>query len=99
MTSYTLTQLRAEQVAEKLGIGVTKLYELAAKDPDFPKPIHHSPRWVVWFECELDAWMIKKAAKESNISVEEMGQRLAVNSAFRDMYGYLMKRKNPAPAM
>lgn len=82
MSNLSLNQLRPEQVCERLGCGKTQLYALVKKDPTFPRPIQLSSRWTFWYEYEIDAWSIKKAAEQQGITIEAMTERLASASAF-----------------
>ena len=90
MSNFSLNQLRPEQVCERLGCGKTQLYKLVKNDPTFPKPIQLSSRWTFWYEFEIDAWTIKKAAEQQGLSVEAMTERLANASAFSMKFKELM---------
>lgn len=72
-----ITQLRAKEVAEKLGISLSTFRRLiASKGNDFPKPIRYNSRWVAWFDCEVESWIIRKAAEQRGQKTEELAQLL-----------------------
>lgn len=52
---------RPADASRYLGIGRTKLHNLAETDPDFPRKIRISPRCVGWTRGQLDAWLNAKA--------------------------------------
>jgi predicted DNA-binding transcriptional regulator AlpA len=51
---------RPADACRYLGIGRTKLHNLAETDSDFPRKIHISPRCVGWTRAQLDAWLLSK---------------------------------------
>lgn len=72
-----ITQLRAEEVAEKLGISLSTFRRfITLKGNDFPQPIRYNSRWVAWFECEVESWIIRKAAEQRGQEPEELAQHL-----------------------
>lgn len=91
MSNLSLNQLRPEQVCERLGCCRAQLYKLAANDPTFPKPVQLSKKWTFWYECEIDAWSIKKAAEQQGVSIETMTERLVKASAFSMKFKELME--------
>jgi prophage regulatory protein len=54
--------LRLPQVMDRVGLRVTRLYELIG-DGSFPKPIRLGERAVAWLESEVDAWIVTQAHK------------------------------------
>lgn len=71
-----LNLIRAEEVAKKMSCSKATLYRVIREDPDFPKPIKFNSRWVAYFECEIDAYLIKKAAKQHCLTLEEVLAKL-----------------------
>ena len=61
--------LRPKKAAEKLDIGLSSTWERVKNDPDFPKPFKLSSRVTVFFEDELDAY-IMKLADQSRLKVQ-----------------------------
>lgn len=64
---HSLRVLRIQQVAEKLSIGKSTIYDwLNPKSPrydaSFPKPIKLSAKSIGWLSSEVDAWLIKRVA-------------------------------------
>lgn len=86
MTTLHLTLLRPEQVCKKLGLEKTKLYELMKNDPDFPKATRHSGRWVTFFECEIDEYIIKKCAFHQGVDCAELTDSLVKSTLFVNRY-------------
>ncbi|WP_290149956.1 AlpA family phage regulatory protein [uncultured Parasutterella sp.] len=64
------TQLRAEQVADRLGISLSTFNRLIKTETSFPKPIKYSSRWVAWFELEVNDWILRKAAEQRGVEPE-----------------------------
>jgi len=58
---------RPAQAAEYIGVSRWKLYQLIAGDPDFPRPIHLSPRCVIIPTKALDDYLAKKQAQEAEL--------------------------------
>jgi len=54
--------LRLPKVLSKVGLGVTRVYELMG-DGHFPRPIRIGQRAVAWVESEVDAWIAAQADK------------------------------------
>lgn len=81
MSNLSLNQLRPQQVCERLGCGKTQLYELVKAILRSRNRFNYQKR-CFWYECEIDAWTIKKAAEQQGISIEAMTERLANASAF-----------------
>jgi prophage regulatory protein len=52
--------LRPADACRYLGIGRTKLHNLAELDATFPRKIRISPRCVGWTRCQLDTWLEAK---------------------------------------
>ena len=48
--------LRVRDVAALIGLGSTKIWEMAARG-DFPRPRKLGPTVTVWRESEVRAWM------------------------------------------
>ncbi len=63
-------QLRAEQVADRLGISLSTFNRLIKTETSFPKPIKYSSRWVAWFELEVNDWILRKAAEQRGVEPE-----------------------------
>ena len=56
--------LRPPLAAKKLGIGLSTLWMMAKTDVEaFPQPFRIGPRVTVWFEDELDQYLLSCAAK------------------------------------
>jgi prophage regulatory protein len=51
---------RPADACRYLGIGRTKLHNLAELDATFPRKIRISPRCVGWTRCQLDTWLEAK---------------------------------------
>ncbi|NVD36821.1 helix-turn-helix transcriptional regulator [Marinobacter lutaoensis] len=56
---------RIADACRYLGMGRTKLNDLAETDPTFPRKIRISPRCVGWTRGQLDAWLESKAQEVS----------------------------------
>ena len=54
--------LKPTEVAARLGITRGTLYKILKADPDFPRPIHITPKNPRWREGDIDAWIERKAA-------------------------------------
>ncbi|PWG62333.1 helix-turn-helix transcriptional regulator [Spiribacter halobius] len=52
--------LRPPQAAEYLGMTTRHLYNVAERDPTFPRKIVFSARCVGWRREALDAWLKEK---------------------------------------
>ena len=50
------------QAAAELGVGLTKFYQLAQGDPDFPAPIKFGPRSTRRLRTALHEYAIKRMA-------------------------------------
>ncbi|MCA8144453.1 helix-turn-helix transcriptional regulator [Burkholderia vietnamiensis] len=50
--------LRPSDVAARLGIGRSTLYELVAEDPNFPPRKQVTPRAVGWLESDINAYIL-----------------------------------------
>lgn len=57
MDAETPYLLSPKQAAALLGLARASIYKIAARDPDFPRPIHVTPRAVRFRRDELDAWI------------------------------------------
>ncbi|HVW50829.1 MAG TPA: AlpA family phage regulatory protein [Trinickia sp.] len=57
--SVSYKGLRVKQAAEKLGMGVSSVWERVRKDPEFPRPVKLGPSTTVFLEHELDAYIAK----------------------------------------
>ncbi|SDU29310.1 transcriptional regulator, AlpA family [Halopseudomonas salegens] len=51
---------RPADACKYLGIGRTKLHELAEYDASFPRKVRISNRCVGWTKVQLDAWLESK---------------------------------------
>ncbi|SHK83391.1 transcriptional regulator, AlpA family [Marinobacter antarcticus] len=51
---------RIADACRYLGMGRTKLHNLAETDADFPRKIRISPRCVGWTKGQLDTWLESK---------------------------------------
>ena len=63
--------LRMQLAAERAGISRQLVYrKLDPKDrlydADFPKKIKLSKRAVAFFECEIDAWLLRRQKESAN---------------------------------
>lgn len=66
-TTHELRVLRIQQVAEKLSIGKSTIYDwLNEKSPrydsTFPKPIKLSAKSIGWLSSEIEAWLLNRVA-------------------------------------
>lgn len=57
--------IRPKDLANKLGIGISTLYE-RMKQPDFPRKIRISKQAVGFRESEIDEWMNKNTEDKKN---------------------------------
>jgi prophage regulatory protein len=55
--------IRPAKAAEKLGIGLSTLWNKAKNEPGFPKPIKGGPRTTFFLETELDSYLAACAAQ------------------------------------
>lgn len=53
------TLLRPKDVAKKIGVSLSHLYQLVASN-QFPQPIKLSERISVYIEAEVDDWIQKR---------------------------------------
>ncbi|AWM80572.1 hypothetical protein DKL61_09520 [Gammaproteobacteria bacterium ESL0073] len=65
--SAKLRVLRIQQVAEKLSIGKSTIYDwLNVKSPrydeSFPKPFKLGGKAIGWLSSEVDAWLLNRVA-------------------------------------
>ncbi len=67
MEAPTRRALRPARTAEKLDIGLSSLWLKCKSDPAFPKPFKLSARTTVFFEDEIDAYLISCATKSRAI--------------------------------
>ena len=81
-TKKIFKQIRAEEISEKLGISLSAFYRLVEKTVDFPPPVRFSSRWVAWFECEVDAWILRQAASQRGEDARHLLQHLVEESRF-----------------
>ncbi len=51
--------LRLPEVAERVGLRRTAIYDRVARDT-FPSPVHVTPRAVRWRESDIDAWIAER---------------------------------------
>lgn len=91
-----LRQIRLKTVADKLGCSVQRVYELMKEDKEFPIPTRYTARWVSFFECEIDAYIIKKAAHTTGESIENLTERLLKASVFCYEYNKRVNKIKPA---
>ena len=64
--------LRLKEVADKLGIGKSTIYDWLNKkspryDETFPKPIKLSSKSIGWLSTEIDAWLLARV-EQSRVS-------------------------------
>jgi prophage regulatory protein len=52
--------MRVKDVARKLSIGVSTVWEYTKSDALFPRPIHLSEKVTAWYEHEIDAFIASK---------------------------------------
>lgn len=63
-TSQPRRSLRATQLAEIFGIGLSSVWRHVKNDPSFPRPIKLTPRCTVFDADEVAAWFeSRKAAR------------------------------------
>lgn len=67
ISSAELRVLRIQQVAEKLSIGKSTIYDwLNPKSPrydeTFPKPFKLGGKAIGWLSSEVDAWLLNRVA-------------------------------------
>ncbi|WP_424992417.1 helix-turn-helix transcriptional regulator [Oceaniradius stylonematis] len=55
--------LTINETAARLAIGRTKLWELATRDPDFPKPVSVTGRRKAFVKSEIDGWIAARIAE------------------------------------
>lgn len=65
LQSTTLHILRIKQVADKLGIGKSTIYDWLdidspRYDASFPRPIKLSAKSIGWFSSAVDKWLLAK---------------------------------------
>ena len=61
------TLLRPKDVAKKIGVSLSHLYQLVASG-QFPQPIKLSERISVFIEAEVDEWIQKRVHESRGIS-------------------------------
>ncbi len=71
-----LRVLRIAEVAKKLSIGKSTIYDWLSidsprYDPDFPKPIKLGPRTTGWLSTEIDQWLISQYLEQLEMNVAE----------------------------
>ena len=54
--------IRPKALSNKLGIGLSKLYELM-KEPDFPRKVRISRQCTAFRESEIEEWIDKRTEK------------------------------------
>ena len=54
--------LRPPKAAEYIGVSLRQLYNIAERDPDFPRKIVFSPRCVGFRRNAIDEWLERKEA-------------------------------------
>jgi prophage regulatory protein len=60
----TQRALRAKELAETFGIGLSSVWRHVQEDPEFPRPIKLTPRCTVFDAAEAEAWYeARKAAR------------------------------------
>lgn len=52
-----------KDTAARLAIGRTRLWELATRDPEFPKPVSVTGRRKAFVKSEIDAWVKARIAE------------------------------------
>lgn len=75
--STELRVLRIQQVAEKLSIGKSTIYDwLSPKSPrydeSFPKPFKLGGKAIGWLSSEVDAWLLNRVALTRVTDLTEM---------------------------
>ena len=55
--------LRVKEVAKKMSMGVSSVWNWVKENDAFPKPFKLGPNVTVWFESELDDFIAAQAAK------------------------------------
>lgn len=56
--------LRPPQAARYLGVSLRQFYNIAERDPKFPRKIVYSSRCVGWHRQSLDSWLRSKEGVE-----------------------------------
>ena len=56
------------EAARRLSIGRTKLWQLATRDPDFPKPVQITQRRIGYVKAEIEAWMEARAKARDTVA-------------------------------
>lgn len=52
--------IRVREVAEKCACSIPKIWDEAANNPEFPKPVKPTPGVTAWVLGEVDAYLTKK---------------------------------------
>ena len=60
------TLLRPKDVAKKIGVSLSHLYQLVASN-QFPQPIKLSERISVFIEAEVDDWIQKRVDESRGV--------------------------------
>ena len=83
VVSAELKVLRIQQVAEKLSIGKSTIYDwLNPKSPrydeSFPKPFKLGGKAIGWLSSEVDAWLLNRVALTRVMDLTEV--EMAINT-------------------
>lgn len=75
--STELRVLRIQQVAEKLSIGKSTIYDWlnpksSRYDESFPKPFKLGGKAIGWLSSEVDAWLLNRVALTRVTDLSEM---------------------------
>ncbi|MFJ1471063.1 helix-turn-helix transcriptional regulator [Massilia orientalis] len=70
-TQFPLKILRCKQVAERLSLSRSTIYDKLSPnsvrfDPSFPRPIHLGANAVGWVEAEIEHWLQSRIQDSRN---------------------------------
>lgn len=54
--------IRVKEVASKLSVSNSTIWNMLKSEMDFPKPFSLSRKCTVWYEAEIDDYVLSKAA-------------------------------------
>lgn len=87
-----LRLLRPEEAMNKVGLKKSAFWDLVNNDPDFPKAYKRG-RMTVFIECQVDLWILRDLAKNSNKSYEELLTSISKTQAqLRQVMGFPLER-------
>lgn len=87
-----LRLLRPEDAMTKVGLKKSAFWTLVNEDPDFPKPFKRG-RMTVFIECQLDLWILRDLAKNSDSTYEELLDSISKTQAqLRQVMGFPLEK-------